>query len=66
MFPSVFEDFCLFCAELLPWFVPAVARSFLQAISKDEAVAPPLRVVQIEGLVTSSYHSLILRPFVSF
>ncbi|CAN6901702.1 unnamed protein product, partial [Brassica oleracea] len=28
----------------------AVARSFLQAISKDEAVAPPLRVVQIEGL----------------
>ncbi|RID48695.1 hypothetical protein BRARA_I05192 [Brassica rapa] len=27
-----------------------MARSFLQAISKDEAVAPPLRVVQIEGL----------------
>ncbi|CAA7020773.1 unnamed protein product [Microthlaspi erraticum] len=25
-------------------------RSFLQAIAKDEAVAPPLRVVQIEGL----------------
>ncbi|KAF3574152.1 hypothetical protein F2Q69_00060632 [Brassica cretica] len=27
-----------------------MARSFLQAISKDEVVAPPLRVVQIEGL----------------
>ncbi|CAF2082504.1 unnamed protein product [Brassica napus] len=30
--------------------INGVARSFLQAISKDEAVAPPLRVVQIEGL----------------
>lgn len=47
-----FDGFCIFRAEFLPWFVYAVARSFLQAISKDEAVAPPLRVVQIEGLVT--------------
>jgi hypothetical protein len=46
------DDFCICRAKFLPWFISAVARSFLQAISKDEAVAPPLRVVQIEGLVT--------------
>ena len=28
-----------------------MARSFLQAVSSSEEIAPPLRVVQMEGLV---------------
>ncbi|RWW29145.1 hypothetical protein GW17_00006342, partial [Ensete ventricosum] len=33
----------------------AMARSFLQAVSSSEEVAPPLRVVQMEGLVSVNF-----------